>query len=103
MTFLEYLIVARKKSSGKIQVGKQGHIHADLLSNREMDKYDRGEDFDGELGFVHHENPKKFLTRDQALKYIQKKEPKNLKVTKNLQKWGLHTNNIKDHDKIRSG
>ena len=42
----EHLLVARKRSSGKIQVGGRGHIHADLLNDRELDK----EDFDGEMG-----------------------------------------------------
>jgi hypothetical protein len=93
----EHLLVARKRSSGKIQVGGRGHIHADLLNDRELDK----EDFDGEMGFVHHENKKKFMTRDQATAYMKKNEPKNLKVTKKLKDDGLHTNNIKNHDKIR--
>ena len=93
----EYLLVARKRSNGRIQVGGRGHIHADLLSDSELDK----EDFDGEMGFVHHENKKKFMTRDQATAYMKKNEPKNLKVTKNLKNYGLHTNNIKNHDRVR--
>ena len=94
---LEHLLVARKRSNGKIQVGKQGWIHADLLSTKEFDN----DKFDGEMGFVHHENKKKFMTRDQAAAHMKKNEPENLKVTKNLKADGLHTNNIKNHNKIR--
>ena len=93
----EHLLVARKRSNGKIQVGGRGHIHADLLDTGEYDS----EKFDGEMGFVHHENKKKFMTRDQATSYMKRNEPKNLRVTKNLKNYGLHTNNIKNHDKIR--
>ena len=53
------------------------------------------------MGFVDHENKKKFMTRDQATAYMKRNEPKNLRVTKNLKNYGLHTNNIKNHDKIR--
>ena len=95
----EYLLVARKRSNGRIQVGGRGHIHADLLSDGELNS-DSG-NFNGEMGFVHHENKKKFMTRDQATAYMKRNEPKNLRVTKNLKKYGLHTNNIKNHDKIR--
>jgi hypothetical protein len=98
----EALLVARKRSNGKIQVGKPGYIHADLLSTREMDRHADGKEFDGEMGFVHHENKKKFLTRDQALRHMQKKEPKNLRTTKSMKDDGLHTNNIRDHNKVRS-
>ena len=98
----EHLLVARKRSNGKVQVGKQGWVHSDLLSTREIDNYSDGKEFDGEMGFVHHENKKKFMTRDQAHNYMKKNEPKNLKVTKSLKTDGLHTNNIKDHDKNRT-
>ena len=67
----EHLLVARKRSSGKIQVGGRGHIHVDLLNTRESDSGN----FDGEMGFVHHENKKKFMTRDQATAYMKKNEP----------------------------
>jgi hypothetical protein len=93
----EHLLVARKRSNGKIQVGGRGYIHADLLNRREADSGN----FDGEMGFVDHENKKKFMTRDQATAYMKRNEPKNLRVTKNLKNYGLHTNNIKNHDKIR--
>jgi hypothetical protein len=102
LTFKQYLneklIVARKRTNGKVQIGKQGWIHVDLLTAKEADT---GE-FDGDMGFVvHGDKTKKFLDRDQAHKLMQKQDPKNLKVTKNLKDWGLHTNNIKDHNKIR--
>ena len=93
----EYLLVARKRSNGNIQVGGRGHIHVDLLNTRESDSGN----FDGEMGFVHHENKKKFMTRDQATAHMKKNEPKNLRVTKKLKDDGLHTNNIKNHDKVR--
>lgn len=93
----EHLLVARKRSNGKIQVGGRGYIHVDLLNTREADSGN----FDGEMGFVHHENKKKFMTRDQATAYMKRNEPTNLRVTKKLKADGLHTNNIKNHDKIR--
>jgi len=93
------LIVARLRSNGKLQVGKFGYIHADLCSDREL----TSGVIDGLMGFaVYGDKRKKFLTREQALKYLTKNKPKNLKVTAKLDRTGLlHTNNIKDHNKVR--
>lgn len=92
----ERLVVARKRSNGKVQVGKPGWIHADLLSTREYDN----EHHDGEMGFVAHgDKKKKFMTRDQAHAYMKKNHPDNIRKRKIST---FHSSDIKDHDKVRS-